>query len=237
MHTKSINFQSFVEWDNSPFILFSNQGKILYLNQSAEILFGYVSQRELYNIALSYAPKDFGYKTTTLALAYHIFAFHSLSVGYENEEEISLRLYHQHRQISSPKRNSNTLISTDINILLEANIALFRSKNKNKLQLLTDPDIPNFKIEQNTCSKILRKALDAFIFSDSIEISLKILVSQYLLIENQKISIVELRIQGDRRLEEKDKDILNLCVENHINCFFSDASDGELRLEIPLFLE
>ena len=64
-----VNFESFIEWDNSPFILFNNQGKIIYLNNAAEILFGYVSKKELYDIALSYAPQSFGYKTTTLSLS------------------------------------------------------------------------------------------------------------------------------------------------------------------------
>lgn len=49
MNTESINFQNFIDWDNSPFILFNASSKILYLNNSAEILFGYVSKRELYD--------------------------------------------------------------------------------------------------------------------------------------------------------------------------------------------
>jgi len=233
MNTKFINFESFIEWDNSPFILFSNQGKILYLNQSAEILFAYVSQKELYNIALSYAPQNFGYKNTSLSLSYDTFYFHAISVGYENEDEISLRLYRSPNQISIQKLKHDTLIITDINILLEANIALFRTKNSNPLQLLTDPDLPAFKIDQNAFSKILRKSLDAFIPSNEIQISLKILISQYLLIENKKTTIVQLRIQGNQRLQNKDKDVSTLCLENHIKCF---SSDEELTLEIPLLL-
>ncbi|HHO65004.1 MAG TPA: hypothetical protein ENJ71_00645, partial [Epsilonproteobacteria bacterium] len=68
MNTTSIDFQPFVDWDNSPFILFDPTGKILYLNNSAEILFGYVSKKELYDLALTYAPQNFGYKTTTVTL-------------------------------------------------------------------------------------------------------------------------------------------------------------------------
>ena len=52
MNTTLIDFQAFVEWDNNPFILFSAKGKILYLNNAAEILFGYVSKQELYDILL-----------------------------------------------------------------------------------------------------------------------------------------------------------------------------------------
>jgi hypothetical protein len=96
MNTISIDFEAFVEWDNSPFILFNAEGKILYLNNVAEILFGYVSKQELYDIALAYAPQTFGYKTTTLSLNYDAFNFYAITVGYENEEQISIRFYILH---------------------------------------------------------------------------------------------------------------------------------------------
>ena len=83
-----INFESFIEWDISPFILFSNEGKILYLNNAAEILFGYVSKQELYDITIAYAPQSFGYKRTYLTLSYDSFLFYAITVGYENEEQM-----------------------------------------------------------------------------------------------------------------------------------------------------
>ncbi|NOR55804.1 MAG: hypothetical protein GQ531_06300, partial [Sulfurovum sp.] len=157
MNTTSINFESFIEWDNNPFILFSNLGKILYLNNAAEILFGYVSQKELYNIAIAYATQDFGYRSTTLSLTYDTYTFHSITVGYESEDQISLRLYNTPRLQSHHKLETNKFITTDINILLEANIALFKTKNTNPLSLLVDQDLPAFKIDQNNFSKLLRK--------------------------------------------------------------------------------
>jgi len=117
MKTTLINFEAFVEWDNSPFILFNQQGRIVYLNHSAEILFGYVSKKELYDIALSYAPQNFGYKTTTLSLSYESFSFYAITVGYENENEISLRLYNSPRIKSKKKIEKDKLILSDILIL------------------------------------------------------------------------------------------------------------------------
>lgn len=231
MNKTSFDFEAFVEWDNSPFILFSNQGKILYLNQTAEILFGYVSQRELYDIALSYAPKSFGYKTTNVSLAYDTFLFHAITIGYENENEISLRLYHTPRQIPTHSLKTDTLKITDINILLEANISLFRIKNHSPLKLLTDHDLPAFKIDQNAFSKILRKSLDAFMDSSKINISLKLLISKHIIIENKKSPIIQLCIQGDKRSLDKDQSIISLCIENHIKCF---NKEGAISLEIPL---
>jgi hypothetical protein len=231
MNTTSINFEPFVEWDNNPFILFSDQGKILYLNNAAEILFGYVSKKELYDIALSYAPQNFGYKTTSLALNYDTFIFHAITVGYENEEEISLRLYNTPRIKPTRKLETDKLIVTDINILLEANIALFRTKNSNPLQLLTDQELPPFKIDQNNFSKLLRKALDAFRASDSIDISLKLLFGQHVIIEDKKISLIQLSISANGRYADTDEEICTLAGDSQIKCLLKEHS---IKLEIPL---
>ena len=51
MNLNLIDFEYFIETDINPFILFNQSGKIEYLNHSAEILLGYVSKKELYDIA------------------------------------------------------------------------------------------------------------------------------------------------------------------------------------------
>jgi len=231
MNTTSIDFQAFIEWDNNPFILFNDQGKILYLNNAAEILFGYVSKKELYDIAVSYAPQSFGYKTTSLILNYDAFVFHAITVGYKNEEQISLRLYNTPRLKPTRKIETDKLIVTDINILLEANIALFRTKNSNPLKLLADQDLPPFKINQNTFSKLLRKIFDTFRASDSIDISLKLLFGQHVIIENKKEAIVQLSIVANGRYADTDDEIRTLSAESHIKCLLKEHS---IKLEIPL---
>lgn len=228
-----INFESFVEWDNSPFILFSNEGKIIYLNHTAEILFGYVSKQELYDIALAYAPQSFGYKITTLALSYDSFIFYAISVGYENEEQISLRLYNTPRTKPKHKLKTNKMMMTDINILLEANIALFKTKNTNKLQLLADQDLPEFKIDQNNFSKLLRKVLEAFRASDSIDITLKLLIGQQVIINGKKEAIAQLSIDANGRYINTDEEIRTYASESQIKCMTTEYA---IKLEIPLIL-
>lgn len=231
MNTTSINFRSFVEWDNNPFILFSNLGKILYLNNTAEILFGYVTKKELYDITLAYAPQNFGYKTTSLTLNYDTYMFHAITVGYENEEQISLRLYNMPRIKSKRKIEKDKLIVTDINILLEANIALFKTKNSNPLKLLTDQDLPTFKIDQNNFSKLLRKTLDAFRSSDSIDISLKLLFGQHVIIDNKKEAIAQLAILANGRYVDTDDEIRSFAEKSQVKAIMKEHY---IKLEIPL---
>ncbi|SFV52147.1 hypothetical protein MNB_SV-3-926 [hydrothermal vent metagenome] len=226
-----INFEAFVEWDNSPFILFNNHGRILYLNSAAEILFGYVSKKELYDITLSYAPKNFGYKTTSLTLSYDSFIFHAITIGYENEEQISIRLYNTPRAKPMGKLETDKFIITDINILLEANIALFKTKNPNPLKLLTDQDLPPFKLDQNNFSKLLRKVLNAFRSSDSIDISLKLLIGQHVIIEDKKKPLIQLSIEANGRYNDTDEEIHLLAAQGQIKPLLSEHS---IKLEIPL---
>jgi len=226
-----INFEAFVEWDNSPFILFNNSGKILYLNNAAEILFGYVSKKELYDIAVSYAPQSFGYKTTSLTLNYDSFMFHAITIGYENEEQISIRLYNTPRTKPTKKLETDKFIMTDINILLEANIALFQTKNTNPLKLLTDQDLPPFKLDQNNFSKLLRKVLNAFRSSDSIDISLKLLIGQHVIIEEKKEPLIQLSIEANGRYNDTDDEIRLLAAESQIKPLLKEHS---IKLEIPL---
>lgn len=231
MNTISIDFQPFIEWDNSPFILFSAEGKILYLNNVAEILFGYVSKQELYDIALAYAPQTFGYKTTTLSLNYDSFNFYAITVGYENEDQISIRFYNAPRVKPSLPFETDKLMRTDINILLEANIALFKTKNSNPLQLLADQDLPHFKIDQNRFSKLLRKTLDTFRSSDSISITLKLLIGEHVVIADNKEAIVRLEVKANGRYHDTDDEIKSLAGQGLISC---QLKEHTIKLEIPL---
>ena len=231
MNTISIDFEAFVEWDNSPFILFNAEGKILYLNNVAEILFGYVSKQELYDIALAYAPQSFGYKTTMLSLNYDAFNFYAITVGYENEDQISIRFYNAPRVKPSSPPETDKLMMTDINILLEANIVLFKTKNPNPLQLLTDQDLPPFKIDQNKFSKLLRKTLDAFRASDSISITLKLLIGEHVVIADKKEAIVQLEVKANGRYHDADDEIKSLASQGHIFC---QLKEHTIKLEIPL---
>ena len=231
MNTASIDFKAFVEWDNSPFVLFNNHGKILYLNNAAELLFGHATPKEIYNIALLYAPQSFGYKTTAIDLNFDAFSFYAVTVGYENEEQIAIRLYNKPRIKQNIPLQKEKLMATDINILLEANIAQFKIKNNNRLELLTDQEIPSFKIDQNSFSKLLRKILDTFVHSHSVFIELKLLIGEHIVIGNKKEPIVQLKIDADTRCSDTDEEIIALIDTTHIAYSFKEHS---IRLDIPL---
>ena len=157
--------------------------------------------------------------------------FHAITIGYENEEQISIRFYNTPRIALTTPMEKDKLVNTNINLLLEANIALFKTKNTNTLQLLADHDLPSFKIDQNGFSKLLRKTLNAFRASDSIRITLKLLVGEHVIISGKKKAIVQLAIEANGRYSDTDEEISSLATQNYISALLKENT---IKLEIPL---
>ncbi|MDD5406205.1 MAG: hypothetical protein PHE73_04585 [Sulfurovaceae bacterium] len=233
MNLESIDFKLFVEVDNNPFILFDSSGHILYLNNSAEMLLCYVGTKELYDLALTYAPKTFGHKNTIHSLEYEAFSFYSLMVGYETDEQIYLRLYNKPLVQTKMSICNESLISTDINTLLEANITLFQLESSAAISLFVDQELPTFKLDQNHFSKMLRKALSTFIDSPSLNIILKLIVGEYILINDKKHQIIELILKAPKRKIDFDDEINQLANQTHITASLKPET---IKFQIPLIV-
>jgi hypothetical protein len=229
MNLNLIDFEYFIETDINPFILFNQSGKIEYLNHSAEILLGYVSKKELYDIALANASDDFGFKTKMMELKYGVFTFYAINVAYKDENLISIRLYKEPIIQNNQKLKQESLMNTDINTLLEANISLFKMSNTIKLNLLTDTAMPNFKLDQAQLSKLIKKSLELFKNNDSIMITLKIVVGEYIIINKKKEKIIELSFEAKTR-DKDDNALQNIANSNYIAIILKD---NLIRLNIP----
>jgi hypothetical protein len=224
------DFKFFIEYDANPFILFNSEGKIVYLNSSAEILMGSCSRKKLFNIALSYAPKKFGFKKSLIDLSFGYFEFYAINVLYENEEEIGIHLYNK------PRIKINSLIhldgysETDINLLFEANIELFKMQYSGNLQLITDYELPKLYIHQNNFSFLIRKIFEQMKLSPSILIKITIKIGELLIVNGKKYPIILFSFKANNRNREKDSEIMDIATNNYINAHFSRDL---IILEIP----
>jgi len=229
MNTVSTNFRFLVENDNNPLISFDSHGKIIYLNKSAELFISSAPQKELYELTLMHATKNFGSKLTHIDLVFKLYKFYAINVLYENEDEIAIHLY-----IKSNLKQQNIVLdgytSTDINILLEANIELFRTQYNGNLRLFTDFDLPEIEMNQNNFSILLRKIFDQCREAKSIEIELKIKIGEVMIIGKKRYPILIFMIKTDSRSFDGDIEIEKLANKNYINSFLSKKS---YVLEIP----
>ncbi len=229
----SINFKFFIENDSNPFILFTSQGKIKYLNTSAELLMGSCQPKDIFKIALTHAPQTFGSQKTAMNLSFNSFEFYGINVLYDNEEYIGIHLYNK----PLAKIDDNSLLegysSTDINVLLQANIELFNMQYQGEIKLLTDYDIPQFQIHQNDFSLLLRNIFTQFEESENLEILVKIKLGERVVVKNQRYSIIVIQLKSNKRDESTDREIELLAHKNHINIHFKKQ---EIILEIPAII-
>ncbi|WP_456429153.1 hypothetical protein [Nitratifractor sp.] len=230
MNTASIDFRFLVESDGSPLLVFNQRGHILYLNDSAEILLGYADYKELFQIALAHAPKDYGTQTVMMELHYHQLQFYAVTIAYNSEEWIAMRLYYRPRLAEEHKLDSSRLRETDLNLLLDMAIGFYRLEHQGKIRLMSDRDLPTLLTDQNNASRLLRKALESFKESETLDITLRMIPGEYILIDGQRHPVIRLSVRGNLRQRHEDRAMEELAESIGAAPYFQE---DELTLDFP----
>jgi hypothetical protein len=139
-----IDCRDIIEYDLNPFFEFDRNGKILNANLEAEFLLSKVDKGTLFDLAVSNAPMNFGFINKFIELEFHRINFYAISIGYNDEESIFLRLY----RIASNKKNLKNDFNESVNLyeLVDLSISSTMINNMNlKVERIFDPTIPNFK--------------------------------------------------------------------------------------------
>jgi hypothetical protein len=228
---EEIDFKYLIEVDTNPLIIFNNEGKILYLNSSAEILMGYVNSKEIFNLALNNASKDYGSRTTQIELSYMQLNFYAINVSYLNEEWIAIRLYYRPLSKKISKKNRTKEVLTDINKLLDIALLQFKIESDTEIRVFTDQDIPKTMLNQNSFSKLLRKTLYSFKASKYLDITLKLGIGEHIIIDDRPYPLIDLKFESNGRYTSEDKSIKELCNELFL---VSNLSENSILFEIPL---
>lgn len=233
MNTKSIDFKFLIESDASPVILFNHKGHIVYLNDAGEILLGYINHKELFNIALKNAPKDYGSRTILMELRYHQLQFYAITVSYNSDEWIALRLYYRPHSIEESRVDSNRLRVTDINQLLDMAIGFFKLNSFSEIKLITDRELPPFKTDQNIASKLFRKTFEVF-KSPLISISLTMVPGEYIIVNTKRYPVVRIIFKGEERINRQDNNLEILAESIGVATYFEEK---EIIYDFPFIEE
>lgn len=224
--------RGWIEHDYNPFILFSSSGEMTYTNASAELLLSYVEKKVFHDLALAYAPQDFGYKTTFMNLEYDKFNFYAITVGYEDEENIGLKLYQN--PLTGSGRGTDSKISkesSNIYVLIDLCISLASANSDSLFKKEFDPTIPEFKLSQNEFTKVLRKVYDSFASSATITTGLKLKIGESVKIGNKRFQLLELSVKGEQKENTLDANIQE--ITDNINIKVRLAKNSVI-LEIPI---
>lgn len=217
-----------LENDYNPFILFSSNGKILSLNTEAQFLLGCASTSELYELTTTYANITFGFKTTFLDLEFGRYKFFGITIGYENEDEIGIKLYQTPSfKLNKPKPSGELInIYTLVDLCISTN-----SINSNIIFSKDfDPTIPEIMINTNSFIKILNKIYSCFSNNDKINTKIFYRIGEHIKFEEKKYSIFSIKISADT-IDEKQVNRLEVLAAN--TSFYIDIQK-DITINIPM---
>ncbi len=202
-----------LEYDYNPFILFSSNGKVISANSEAQFLLGSASSSELYQLATTYANITFGFKTKFLDLEFGRFKFFGLTVGYENEDEIGIKLY----QMPSFKLNKPKPIGELTNIYTLVDLCISTNSISSNINFIKefDPTIPDIIINANNFIKILNKIYSCFKENDEIHTKIFYRIGEHIKFEDKKYSIFSIEVKADN---------LNIDEINELEFLISSSS-------------
>lgn len=220
--------QQWIEYDYNPFVLFSSNGKIISLNAEAQFLLGSITSEELFSLATTYASVTFGFKTTFLELDFGRYKFFALTVGYENDDEIGIKLY----QAPSFKLNKSMPTGELVNIytLVDLCISTYSINSKMIFEKDFDPTIPEIIIDSNSFIKILNKIYFCFENNEKILTKIFYRIGEHIKFEEKKYSLFSIEISSQNMNEEKVNELKVLVANTN---FYIDIQK-KVTINIPM---
>lgn len=224
--------QQWIEFDFNPFILFNSAGKIVSLNTEAQYLLGAIDASAIYKIATTYASSSFGFKTTFLDLEFGRFKFFGITVGYEDEEQIGIRLYQLPSfQLTKHKPEGQLVnVYTLIDLCISSNSIGSQTKYTKEL----DPTIPEIRLQTEIFIKLLNKIYLSMAGNDKIVTRLFFRVGEHIKYEGEKHSLFSIEIASESVIRKYISEITHLAEENNL---FTDIKENKITINVPMIVK
>jgi len=224
--------EKWIEFDYNPYLLFDKSGKILSLNNEAQYLLGYTDATVLFELAITYAKNNIGFKTSFLNLEFGRFRFFALMVGYDNENEIGLRLYQSPAfHYSEPDMEGDLVnVYTLIDLCISSNSIGTDIEFTKEL----DPTIPDIRLQTDSFIKFLNKIYTSHTSSQRVETKVYFRVGEYIRTEDRKYTLFSIEIQSENVVRNKMSEIRFMAEEMNI---FVDFKSNKTILNIPLITD
>jgi hypothetical protein len=221
--------QQWIEYDYNPFILFNANGKIVSLNAEAQFLLGSTTASELFDLAKTYASINFGFKTTFVELEYGRYKFFGLTVGYQDEEQIGIKLYQAPSyKLNTTKPNGEL---TNIFTIIDLCIATNSINSDILFKKDFDPTIPDVIVDSNNLIKLLNKIYEYFKNNDEILTRVFFRIGEHIKFEDKKYSIFSISVKADNIDTSKTNELELLAKSSN---FYIDISDTQVTINLPM---
>ena len=224
-------YKKFITESINPFILFSNDAKLIDFNYEAEILFNYVKPSILFELALSNSPHNFGFERKYINLKYGKSIFYAIVVGYMDDEYIGIELY---KQVNIEKEVAKIHDIELVNIF--SLIEISKSTNFNlditKIEEIYDTSIPEIKVNINDFLLTLNECFLLFKDGEIFKIKVSIKVGEYEIIDGKKHNIINIECKGKENIRVSHQ-LEKQALISHINIFNVNSS---INMEFPMIL-
>lgn len=222
--------QQWIEYDYNPFVIFNQNAKVLSLNSEAQFLLGVVTTDELFNLATTYANITFGFKTTFIELEFGRYSFFAITIGYENDNELGIKLYRTPSfKINKPKPSGEL-----INIYTLVDLCISSKSINSKIEFAKDfdPTIPEIIIDSNSFIKVLNKTYECFEQNSKINTKIFYRVGEHIKFEEKKYSIFSVEVYSQNIDEEKVNELKVLATNTN---FYIDIQK-KVTINIPMII-
>jgi len=220
--------QQWIEYDYNPFVLFESSGKIKSVNAEAQFLLGAITPHELFNLATTYANVTFGFKTTFIELGFGRYNFFALTVGYENDDEIGIKLYQSPSfKLNNPKPTGEL---TNIYTLVDLCVSTISINSDITFKKEYDPTIPDIIIDSNSFIKIFNKIYSCFIDNKTIQTKIYYRIGEHIKFEEKKYSIFSIEVTANELNLEKANELEILAANTN---FYLDIGN-KITINIPM---
>ncbi len=187
--------EKWLEFDFNPWLQFDSNGKVLSLNQEAQYLLGEVSTQQIYNLALTYANRSYGFKTTMLDLEFGRYEFFGIMVGYEDEEAIAIRLYRK-PTVRVSETHFDALSFQNIYTLIDLVISSHSINRKQGFTTCLDPTFPEIRLNPENFIALLGHMFECFDAETEIAITLSLKTGETLKFDNKRYPIFQVIVEG-----------------------------------------
>jgi len=222
-------FEKWVEYDYNPLIIFNKEAKVSFINKEAQFLLGFVSTKEIFKLASSYANHDYGFKTTIMDLNFGKYSFFAITVGYSDDTNIGIKLYKKPNKTF----NFNEEVKAKVNIyaIIDLSISSFSTTSETKHQKILDPTFPDIYIKVEPFLKLLTKIYDVFQKSSIITTKLNLKTGEHIVYKTKKYPIFILQISGDNATKADQYLLKDIAIKAQA---IINIDKNSISLELPL---
>ncbi|MEJ2373090.1 MAG: hypothetical protein P8Y16_04750, partial [Sulfurimonas sp.] len=199
------------------------------LNSEAQFLLGIANPNELFDLAQTYASISFGFKTTFVQLEYGRYKFFGITVGYEDEEQIGIKLYQSPSYKLDAKKPDGQL--TNIYTILDLCISSNSINSSVNFTKTYDPTIPEVILESNSIIKLLNKIYAYFAQSESVDTKVFYRIGEHIKFDGKKYSIFSIEISGDTVNSTKEGEIKAFAEQYN---YYLDPNKSKITINIPM---